>query len=204
MKKKGRTKANKNKWADHYTKKARNENYPARSVYKLMEIQQRFQVIKKNVKVLDLGCAPGSWLIHAAEIAGPSGRAVGIDLKPVDAALPANAVAYTGDIFEMDPALSEAVGREYDVVLSDMAPATTGRKDIDAIRSFALCEAALRVASELLAVKGNFVCKIFQGPEFKDFENQVKSRFDQYRIFKPDSCRKSSKEIYIIGLGKKY
>ena len=204
MKKKGRTKANKNKWADHYTKKARNENYPARSVYKLMEIQQRFLVIKKNARVLDLGCAPGSWLIYAAEIAGPSGGTVGIDLKPVDVALPVNAVAHTGDIFEMDPALIEAVGREYDVVLSDMAPATTGRKDIDAIRSFSLCEAALRVACDLLVEGGNFVCKIFQGPEFKDFENQVKSRFDQYRIFKPDSCRKSSKEIYNIGLGKKY
>jgi 23S rRNA (uridine2552-2'-O)-methyltransferase len=203
MQKRGRTKPNKNKWADHYTKKARDENYPARSVYKLMEIQKRFRVIKKNARVLDLGCAPGSWLIHAAEIAGPSGQAVGIDLKPVEAALPANAVAYTGDIFEMEPTIGEAVGKEYDAVISDMAPATTGRKDIDAARSFALCEAALRVACDLLAVKGNFVCKIFQGAEFKQFENLVKARFDQHKIFKPDSCRKSSKEIYIIGLSKK-
>lgn len=203
MQKRGRTKTDKNKWADHYTKKARAENYPARSVYKLMEIQKRFQVIKKNARVLDLGCAPGSWLIHAAEIAGPFGQAVGIDLKPVDAALPANAVVHTGDIFEMESTLGESVGQGYDAVISDMAPATTGRKDIDAIRSFALCEAALRVACDLLAVKGNFVCKIFQGAEFKQFENQVKLRFDQHRVFKPDSCRKSSKEIYIIGLGKK-
>ncbi len=203
MKNRGRTKPNKNQWADHYTKKARDENYPARSVYKLKEIQKRFQVIKKGASVLDLGCSPGSWLIYAAELAGPAGRAVGIDLKPVDAALPANAVAHAGDIFEMEPTLGEAVGKDYDAVISDMAPATTGRKDIDAARSFALCEAALRVACELLADNGNFVCKIFQGAEFKAFENQVKSRFVSHKIFKPDSCRKSSKEIYIIGLGKK-
>jgi 23S rRNA (uridine2552-2'-O)-methyltransferase len=203
MKNKGKAKNKKTQWADHLTQKAKAENYPARSVYKLMEIQKRFRVIKKGGRVLDLGCSPGSWLIYAAKTTGPSGRGVGIDLKPVETNLPDNAVAHTGDIFEMEPTLGEAVGNGYDSVLSDMAPATTGRKDVDSARSFDLCEAALRVACELLAPGGNFVCKIFQGAEFKQFEKDVKSRFAQHKIFKPESCRKSSKEIYIIGIGKK-
>ena len=203
MKNIGKAKNKKTQWADHLTQKAKAENYPARSVYKLMEIQKRFRVIKKGGRVLDLGCSPGSWLIYAAKTTGPSGRAVGIDLKPVETNLPDNAVAHTGDIFEMEPTLGEAVGNGYDSVLSDMAPATTGRKDVDSARSFDLCEAALRVACDLLAPGGNFVCKIFQGAEFKQFEKDVKSRFAQHKIFKPESCRKSSKEIYIIGIGKK-
>ncbi len=92
--------------------------------------------------------------------------------------------------------------KNYDVVLSDMAPKTTGRKDVDALRSFELCRAALDSACDLLAPGGNFVCKIFQGGDFKQFEADVKKRFKQCRIFKPESCRKSSKEIYIIGTGK--
>ncbi len=203
MKNRGKAKNKKTQWADHLTQKAKAENYPARSVYKLMEIQKRFRVIKKGGRVLDLGCSPGSWLIYAAKTAGASGRAVGIDLKPVETNLPDNAVAHTGDIFEMEPTLGEAVGNGYDSVLSDMAPATTGRKDVDSARSFDLCEAALRVACDLLAPGGNFVCKIFQGAEFKQFEKDVKSRFAQHKIFKPESCRKQSKEIYIIGIGKK-
>lgn len=203
MEHRGKGNNKKNQWADHYTEKARLENYPARSVYKLMEIQKRFQVIGKGARVLDLGCYPGSWLIYAAKTAGASGTAVGIDLKPVDVNLPDNAVAHMKDIFEMEPTPGNDLGEVYDVVLSDMAPATTGRKDIDAARSFELCQAALKVACDLLVQGGNFVCKIFQGGEFKQFENDVKSRFSQHKIFKPDSCRKSSKEIYIIGIGKK-
>ncbi|MCP4114444.1 MAG: RlmE family RNA methyltransferase [Desulfobacteraceae bacterium] len=203
MKKRGKVKNKKTQWADHLTQKAKAENYPARSVYKLMEIQKRFRVIKKGGRVLDLGCSPGSWLIYAAKTAGEAGSAAGIDLKPVEAALPGNAVAHVGDIFEMEPTLGQAVGEGYDAVLSDMAPATTGRKDVDSARSFDLCEAALRVACDLLAPGGNFVCKIFQGAEFKQLEKDVKSRFGKHKIFKPESCRKSSKEIYIIGIGKK-
>ena len=192
----------KEQWADHYTQRAKAENYPARSVFKLMEIQKKFKLIKKGFIILDLGCSPGSWLIYAARETGSGGKAVGIDLKPVEAPIPKNARAYTGDIFEMGEELTKQVGENYDVVLSDMAPATTGRKDIDAARSFELCRAALDRALALLKPGGNFACKIFQGQEFKTFENEVKSMFKQHRIFKPESCRKSSKEIYLIGIGK--
>ena len=190
-------------WADHLTHRAKAENYPARSVYKLMEIQKKFRVLKKGDTVLDLGCAPGSWLIYVAKTVGNAGRAHGIDLKAVEVTLPGNAVAHVGDIFDMDENIAAPEGKSYDAVLSDMAPATTGRKDIDALRSQALCEAALSKALELLGPGGHFVCKIFQGGEFKVFEKEVQQHFKQHKIFKPESCRKSSKEIYIIGLNKK-
>ena len=190
-------------WADHLTHKAKAENYPARSVYKLMEIQKKFNVLKKGDTVLDLGCAPGSWLIYIARTVGNTGSAHGIDLKAVEVPLPGNAVAHVGDIFEMNEEIAAPSGKSYDAVLSDMAPATTGRKDIDAARSQALCEVALGKALELLGPGGHFVCKIFQGADFKVFEKQVQQQFKQHRIFKPESCRKASKEIYIIGLSKK-
>ncbi|MBF0203922.1 MAG: RlmE family RNA methyltransferase [Desulfamplus sp.] len=191
----------KQKWADHLTEKAKHDNYPARSVYKLMEIQKKLSIMKKGSRVLDLGCAPGSWLIYSAQTIGKQGDAFGIDLQKVTVPLPSNATALQGDIFDLDKFYPDT-GTKYDVVLSDMAPATTGRKDIDAAKSFELCEAALKVACELLVEGGNFVCKIFQGSEFKQFEHNVKSNFRQCTIFKPESCRKASKEIYIIGKGK--
>lgn len=203
MKRKRSVKGKANAWADHLTQKAKMENYPARSVYKLMEIQSKFRILKKGDRVLDLGCAPGSWLIYAAHTVGDQGSAMGIDLKKVDVVLPQNAVAHQGDVFDMNEALAATVENGYDSVLSDMAPATTGRKDIDAARSFELCKAALDKACELLVPGGCFVCKIFQGSEFKAFEKLVKLNFSHHRTFKPESCRKSSKEIYIIGLGKR-
>ena len=201
MKKKGK-KNIKNRWADSLTLKAKKENYPARSVYKLKEIQAKFKVLKKGDSVMDLGCSPGSWLLYAALCVGSKGRVIGVDLKKVDIKLPGNASAFVGDILDIPSELDNFASKGCDVVLSDMAPATTGRKDVDAIRSFELCETALNCAIKLLKPQGNFVCKIFQGSEFKEFEKRVKSKFQISKIFKPDSCRKASKEIYIIGINK--
>ena len=191
-----------NKWQDHYTRQAKKDKYPARSVYKLKEIQQKNRIIRKGDAVLDLGCAPGSWLKYAAEVAGPSGRVVGIDLKPVTIDLPDQVEVRTGDIYEMLAALKEDAGSGYNVVLSDMAPATTGNKHVDAARSMGLCEAALYVAKDVLRPGGRFVCKIFQGPDFQAFLAEVRQSFKKHKIFKPQSSRKASREIFIIGLGK--
>lgn len=194
---------NSNQWEDHLTRRARAEGYPARSVYKLEEIQKKFHVMKKNDVVLDLGCAPGSWMLYASAQVGDGGRVFGIDLKTVDIKLPENSISIQDDILHMDDDrfLSETNGP--DVLLSDMAPATTGRKDVDALRSFDLCQMALHVADEHLKENGNFICKIFQGNDFNAFQKHVKSKFKECKIFKPESCRKQSKEIYIIAKGKK-
>jgi 23S rRNA (uridine2552-2'-O)-methyltransferase len=192
-----------NLWEDHFTRKARKEQFAARSVYKLQEIQNRMQLIGKGQRVLDLGCAPGSWMQYAAELVGPGGKVIGIDLKPVSVELPPHAKAMVADIFDVGETTPELPARGFDVVMSDMAPDTTGHRATDAARSAALCEAALALAMDLLVDGGHFLCKIFQGSDFKAFSDTVKASFQQQRIFKPQSSRKASREIYIAGLGKR-
>jgi 23S rRNA (uridine2552-2'-O)-methyltransferase len=189
-----------NQWQDHYTRQAKKEHFPARSVYKLQEIQQKHQLIHKGDKILDLGCAPGSWLLYAAQLTGERGRVVGLDLKPVTGQFPSHAKIITADVFTLDV---ESLGTDFNVVLSDMAPATTGHKDVDAARSYHLCETALGIAQSVLVPGGSFACKIFQGPDFQTFTDVVKGAFKALKIFKPRSSRKASKEIFVIGKGKK-
>ncbi|MCG6908517.1 MAG: RlmE family RNA methyltransferase [Deltaproteobacteria bacterium] len=193
--------SNKNPWEDHYTRRAKRERYPARSVYKLKEIQQKFRIIKKGHRVLDLGCAPGSWLLYASELTGAGGRVVGIDLKPAGIqAPPPHAKIFTGDALDELDKVVGTVGSGFDVVLSDMAPGTTGNKTVDAARSLGLCEAALNLAENVLKPGGAFVCKIFQGGDVKAFSETVQKKFRQQKTFKPQSSRKASKEIFIVAI----
>nr|NJM04579.1 RlmE family RNA methyltransferase [Desulfobacula sp.] len=188
----------KNQWEDHLTRRARAENYPARSVYKLEEIQNKFKIMKKNDQVLDLGCAPGSWLLYAAKTVGAGGRVLGLDLSPVDIRLPENAEAVQENVLNLENSGLVDDHTRFNVVLSDMAPSTSGRKDVDAVKSYELCCMAFAAAEKYLSPQGHFVCKIFQGNEFAEFQKKVRSAFKESKIFKPDSCRKQSKEIYII------
>ncbi|MFH2045678.1 MAG: RlmE family RNA methyltransferase [Pseudomonadota bacterium] len=192
-----------NKWEDHYSRLAKKENYPARSVYKLQEIQSRYKLIKKGGRVLDLGCYPGSWTVYASSLVGEKGIIVGVDLKKLETNNLSNVIAYQADILDIDDKTLLAIGKDFDVIISDMAPATTGNKSVDAVRSYDLCVAALEIATKVLLYNGAFLCKIFQGEDFNNFLEMVKAVFKSYKIFKPQSSRKSSKEIYIIGLGKK-
>ena len=120
---------NKN-WQDHYTRRAHKEAFPARSVFKLKEIQQKMGLMAKDGAVLDLGCAPGAWLKYAAQIVGRGGRVVGIDLKAVTIKLPDHVKILKGDLLALDNALRAEMGSDFNVVLSDMAPATTGNKAV--------------------------------------------------------------------------
>ncbi len=192
-----------NPWEDHYSQRAKKERFPARSVYKLKEIQKKYSLIKKGNKILDLGCAPGSWLLYAADLTGNTGHVIGIDLVPVKIQVPPHVKIFTGDILSMDDGFFSSLGQDVDVVMSDMAPSTTGNRFVDSTRSYNLCQMALTVAQSTLKTGGSFVCKIFQGEDFKEFSDSVKAVFNRHKIFKPQSTRKVSKEIYIIGFGKK-
>jgi len=196
-----------NRWEDHYSRLAKKEQFPARSVYKLNEIQQKYKIIKKGDRVLDLGCSPGSWLLYAADLTGKKGEVVGVDLNPLSNAvsikLPSNVRMYIGDVLSISDDLSKLIGKNYNIVMSDMAPDTTGNKNVDAARSFNLCQAALRIAKDLLVDGGSFICKIFQGEDFKEFIDSIKLSFNKHKIFKPQSSKKASKEIYVIGFEKK-
>lgn len=197
-----RTNRKKNPWADHYTRQARKDHFAARSAYKLQEIQKKYRILHRGARVLDLGCAPGSWLQFAARTVGPGGRLVGIDLTPVTIGLPDNVTVITGDVADLERHLAELGQTRFDVVLSDMAPATTGNRHVDEARSTGLCEAALDVAEKTLVPGGSFVCKIFQGSDFKAFTDAVKRRFDRQTALRPQSTRKASREVFVIGLGK--
>ena len=192
-----------NRWADHYTRKAKQDGYAARSVYKLEEIQAHHRILRPGDRVLDLGCAPGSWLVLAARIVGPQGSVVGLDLKPVTIALPAQVRTLVADLRDPESVLGQTGPEGFDVVLSDMAPATTGNRTTDAARSLELAMAALATARNRLKPGGCFVCKIFQGPDAKAFEVAVRRIFRETRLFKPQSSRKASREIFIIGKGKR-
>jgi 23S rRNA (uridine2552-2'-O)-methyltransferase len=125
---------------------------------------------------------------------------VGIDLKPVSTPISPPIKIITADVFALD---TGSFGKAFNVVLSDMAPATTGHKSVDSARSYNLCESALNIAQNVLLPGGSFVCKIFQGPDFNLFLDAVRAGFHGLKIFKPQSSRKASKEIYVIGLGFK-
>jgi 23S rRNA (uridine2552-2'-O)-methyltransferase len=198
-----RTNRKKNPWADHYTRQAHKDNFAARSVYKLQEIQKKYRILKRGTRVLDLGCAPGSWLQFAAPIIGPDGRLVGIDLTPVTIDLPEQVRVITGDVADLAGYLAELGQTRFDAVLSDMAPATTGNRHVDEARSMGLCEAALAIAEKNLVPGGSFVSKVFQGGDFKSFTEAVKHRFDRQAALRPQSTRKASREVFVIGLGKK-
>jgi len=183
---------------DYYSRKAKEENYPARSIYKLEEIDKKYNLIKKGDKVLDLGCAPGSWLIYIAKRIGDLGRVVGVDVVDLKIELPQNAIFLKKDVMSFVP----QDGREkYDVVVSDLAPSTSGIDFVDAERSLEFCERALEIAQRVLNKGGNFVCKIFEGEGTDEFFKKVKQEFEFAKKFKPKASRKWSREIYIVGRG---
>ncbi|MDI6795616.1 MAG: RlmE family RNA methyltransferase [Desulfatibacillaceae bacterium] len=190
-----------NPWADHFTRKAQKEGFAARSVYKLKEIESRYKIFCPGQRVLDLGCSPGSWLQFASKAVEPGGKVVGVDIKPVEVSLAVNAKALVGDVFDPEADWRNEIGSGFDLVLSDMAPKTSGIKSADALRSVALSEAALGVASGVLAPGGAFVCKVFMGEGFDDFVKQAKGCFSKTSLYKPQSTRSKSPEIYLIGRG---
>lgn len=190
-------------YRDHYFKRAKAENYPARSVYKLQEMDSKFALLKPGMKVLDLGAAPGSWTLFAAKKVGEAGFVLALDIQTTEQEFPPNVRFLVHDAFEDTPellALMEPL-LPFDFVMSDMAPRTTGVKFTDQARSVELCERARDVALRRLKPGGDFVAKIFEGPDAKGFQESLRPHFEKVRVFKPKSSRAESKETFILGLG---
>lgn len=190
---------------DHYYHKAKENNFAARSVFKLEEIDQKFKMIKPGDIVLDLGASPGSWSQYSSQKVGPKGRVLGVDLSPVNVKLN-NAVFIQADLRDLElKTVFQQHGfmPPFDLVISDMAPKTTGIRSVDQARSTELCDLALRIAVEYLKPKGHFVCKFFHSDDFTALRDSMKKVFQRTEIVKPDSTRKISKEIFLIGLNKK-
>lgn len=186
---------------DRYFRQAKDEGYLARSAYKLKEIHQKKSILRRGDKALDLGCAPGAWMQVALEIVGEKGVVVGVDLKPVAHPFPPNAVAVVGDIFEIEPAalLHHTRGALFDVILSDMAPNTSGHDDH--FPSVRLCERVLDLAPRLLAPGGDLVMKVFEGETYPDLLKRASAMFAKVKGFKPQASREMSREMYVVCQG---
>jgi 23S rRNA (uridine2552-2'-O)-methyltransferase len=185
---------------DHFHRKAKEEGYLARSAYKLQEIQKKFRLLHGKSKVIDLGCAPGAWVQVALEVIGPDGLIVGVDLEKVELKHPQFRFIH-GDAFRLKP--EDLPEGPFDCVLSDMAPKTSGIKIRDQALSAELCLHALEVAKLHLKPKGALVVKLFEGEDSQKVRDEIQKHFTQLKLFRPDSTRQASMEIYLIATGKK-
>jgi 23S rRNA (uridine2552-2'-O)-methyltransferase len=187
---------------DHHTRAAKAAGYPARSVFKLSEIDRRVGLLHPGQHVLDLGAAPGSWSKYVLERIGQGGRLLAVDLDPIHTLLAPNAQVLQADVRELSPAVIGALA-PYDVVLSDMAPRTSGSRTADAWRSFELFTVALDVAGQWLAPGGSFVGKLFMGEGFEEARAKARAAFDTVKLVRPETTRSMSHEIFVVGLDKK-
>ncbi len=189
---------------DHFYKKAKKENFAARSVFKLEEIDQKLRLIKEGQIILDLGAAPGSWSQYCSKKIGARGRILGVDLTEIEIKL-SNAVFVQADLrdLQLEKIFSDnGFTPSFDLVISDMAPKTTGIRLTDQTRSMELCELALDVARRFLKPGGHFICKLFHSDDFVQLRNEIKKSFDKFEAIKPESTRKISKEIFLVGIKK--
>jgi 23S rRNA (uridine2552-2'-O)-methyltransferase len=187
-----------NTWEDYYTRRAREEGWLARSVYKLEEIDRKGRLIHAGNRVLDLGCYPGSWSQYTVAKVGPRGEVVGVDLKKPDRFSSSRFRFIQADMLTVDVEwLRKQVGTR-ELVMSDLAPATSGIRVTDASRSLELAQRALEVALAVLGEGGRFLCKIFEGPEVKAFRNELARHFARVQTLRPSAVRKASKEIYLL------
>lgn len=187
---------------DHFGHKAKREGYPARSVYKLQEIDKRTQLFRRGQRVLDLGAAPGSWTLYAADRVGREGKVLGLDLNEARIALPAHVTFRALDVLAFD-AVAELGAGSFDVVLTDMAPHTSGQRHRDQFLSYELYARALEIARAVLVPGGGFVGKIFEGPEVETARKATRDAFTTVRTIKPEASRSESFEIFMVGLGAK-
>ncbi|MBI9112314.1 RlmE family RNA methyltransferase [Maridesulfovibrio ferrireducens] len=190
-------------YQDHYFKKAKKENYPARSVYKLMEIDKRFHIFEAGQKVLDLGAAPGSWTLFSAKKVGPKGYVLGVDIQTTETVFPENVTYLQADVFEDSTELMDAMEKHlpYDLIISDMAPKTIGVRFADQVNSLELCERARDLIPRRLKKGGHFVVKIFDSADVRAYTDSLRKMFGKVKNFKPKSSREESMELFIVALG---
>jgi len=190
---------------DYYYKKAKEEGKPSRAAYKIEQIQKRFRVINRGDIVIDLGCSPGGWLKEISKLIGPKGTVVGVDAEAIRVEIPRNGAFVLGDIMSADAIeqLCLRLTREADVVVSDMAPNLSGITFRDSYRSYELASRALEICRGILKEGGNFVVKVFPGRELDAFKRSLKQTFKKVETVVPPATRKTSSELYLVGIGHK-
>lgn len=187
---------------DSYYKKAKKEGYRSRAAYKLTELNGRFKIIKKGMKVLDCGAAPGGWSQVALEIVGPGGLVVGVDLEKIESMNEPNFIFVEGD-FTDTAVLDEVIvaNESYDAVISDIAPHTTGIRDTDHAGSVELVRKVYGFCKDTLKVGGGFLFKLFEGPEREKLVKELKTNFKDVKVVRPNATREGSMEVYVAAQG---
>ncbi|MDQ0125547.1 23S rRNA (uridine2552-2'-O)-methyltransferase [Pseudomonas lini] len=187
---------------DPYVKQAQKDGYRSRASYKLLEVQEKYKLIRPGMSVVDLGAAPGGWSQVTSRLIGGQGRLIASDILEMDS-IP-DVTFIQGD-FTQDEVLAqilEAVGNsQVDLVISDMAPNMSGTPEVDMPKAMFLCELALDLAARILKPGGNFVIKVFQGEGFDAYVKDARQKFDKVQMIKPDSSRGSSREQYMLAWG---
>jgi 23S rRNA (uridine2552-2'-O)-methyltransferase len=188
---------------DTYYKKAKQEGYRSRAAYKLIELQQRFRLIKTGDLVVDLGAAPGGWLQVAANSAGATGKVIGVDLQAITAFRERPITLLQGDITDsaIQQQIKEILGGPADCVLSDLAPRLSGIRDADTARCLDLNRTALKVATQLLRPGGTLLVKSFVNQELQAFTLELKSYFSSVQRTRPEATRQASSEVYFCATG---
>ena len=188
---------------DVFYRRAKEEGYRSRAAYKLLELNQRFRLIRPGDRVVDLGAAPGGWLQVASRLTGKNGKVMGVDLQPIEAFKEENIFILQGDITseECQEKVIGLLGSWADCVLSDLSPRLSGIRDADRGRSVELARSALQVASRLLKAGGNFLAKTFMGEELKALSLELKEHFGSVQRTRPESTRKGSSELYVCAQG---
>ena len=186
---------------DHYFNKAKDENFFARSVYKLEEIDEKYKILRPGMQVVDFGYHPGSWIQYTSRVIGDEGKVVGIDVREVNTKLSGvkNVRVYQKDIFDIQDLTQLDVDGPFDVVLSDMAPNTTGIKSLDQDRSLNLVESVFGLLPRFLKPGGNFVIKVFDSQNAQNYLKEQRNLFKEFHFLKPKSTRSISKEFFVIG-----
>ena len=186
---------------DHYVKQAHKEGYRARAAYKLLEINEKTNIISKGMTVVDLGSAPGSWSQVASQLVGEKGTLIASDILPMVAL--ADVTFIQGDFREadiFDSIMAEVGNKQVDVVLSDMAPNTAGNSAVDQPRMMYLCELAVDFALATLPAGGALIMKVFQGEGTQELRQQMQNDFSKVRSIKPAASRPRSKEMFWIAI----
>lgn len=187
---------------DFFYKQAKEKGAVARSFFKIEDLDLKFRLVKPKMRVMDVGAAPGSWIQYLLQKVGDEGFIYALDLNPLNISIPKNVVFEQKNIFDTTPEKIKEQHGMFDLIISDIAPRTTGSDFVDQTKSYDLVEYVRTIAQMVLKKNGNMICKMYQGGETKKFTDDMKKIFNEVKIQKPESSRKESREIFIVGLNK--
>ena len=188
---------------DHFYLKAKKEGYRSRAVYKLIEIDKRFKILRIGYKVVDLGAAPGGWLQYSAEVVGNKGFVIGVDIREISPLPYENVETIKMNVFdkELEKVILEKAKSKVDVVLSDLSPNISGVWEVDVARNVEMCNKVIDLSNKVLRKNGKLIVKVFEGTDTNMVLKRLREKFSYVRLFKPSASRKGSSEMYAVCLG---